>query len=96
MQYKYKLYNFKKWRPRPPRDKQLICFFSTTVVTTGAPGEGEEAFKRSGSGCHQAAAASQIQPGAADQRERDYENTAGRPAREGEMALPNFKGFFMI
>jgi len=58
------------------------------AVGTGAPGEGEEAVQRSGPGGHQAAAAAQSHPGAADQRERHGENTSGAPGRKGETTDP--------
>lgn len=50
----------------------------------GALGEGEEVVQRLRPGCHQAAAASQGQSGAADQREGDCEDTTGAPGRKGE------------
>lgn len=53
---------------------------------TGASGEGEEAVQRPGPGGHQAPAASQSHSGAADQRERDSENTTGSPGGQGEKA----------
>lgn len=59
----------------------------------GALGEGEEVVQRLRPGCHQAAAASQGQSGAADQRERDCEDTTGAPGRKSKTfeALPSLK-----
>lgn len=58
----------------------VICLLSVI----GALGEGEEIVQRLRPGGHQAAAASQGQSGAADQRERDREDTTGAPGRAGE------------
>lgn len=56
----------------------------------GTLGEGEEVVQRLRPGCHQAAAASQGQSGAADQRERDCEDTTGAPGRKGETTFEAF------
>lgn len=56
----------------------------------GTFGEGEEAVQRFRPSCHQAAAASQGQSGAADQRERDCEDTTGAPGRKSETTFEAF------
>lgn len=56
----------------------------------GTLGEGEEVVQRPRPGCHQAAAASQGQSGAADQRERDCEDTTGAPGRKSETTFEAF------
>lgn len=53
----------------------------------GALREGEEIVQRLRPGCHQAAAASQGQSGAADQREGDREDATGAPGRTGEAVM---------
>lgn len=56
----------------------------------GTVGEGEEVVQRLRPGCHQAAAASQGQSGAADQRERHCEDTTGAPGRKSEAMFEAF------
>lgn len=56
----------------------------------GTLGEGEEVVQRFRPGCHQAAAASQGQSGAADQREGDCEDTTGAPGRKSETTFEAF------
>lgn len=56
----------------------------------GTLGEGEEVVQRLRPGCYQAAAASQGQSGAAEQRESDCEDTTGAPGRKSETTFDAF------
>lgn len=56
----------------------------------GTLGEGEEVVQRLRPGRYQAAAASQGQSGAADQRESDCEDTTGAPGRKSESTFDAF------
>lgn len=66
---------------------QIVTVISGVIGTLG---EGEEVVQRLGPGCHQAAAASQGQSGAADQREGDCEDTTGAPGRKSEATFEDF------